>query len=156
MNKRNVMIRVLVIVAVLMVSVLAAVTTARAGIGPVTNTSVNTSASGIYGPVTLFSKVITQTTRGPAPAWIPSASYDRLDLEYIVKNSNAASQTVVLTLQHSNDGSNWVSNATCVYTATAASTTDGKQCQNFMYDTAIYAELATADPVTITVVGLYK
>lgn len=157
MNKQNALIS-LVAVAVLVASATFGFSIpARASIGPVTNTSVNTRASGtVAGPYTLFTGVITQSTRGPSPSWVPSATYDRIDIEYVVQNSNTASQTITATLQHSNDNVNWVSNSACVLTATAASTIDGRQCQNFMYDTAMYIQLATTDPVTVTAVGIYK
>lgn len=70
-----------------------------------------------------------------------------LDIQYVIDQATATN-TITLTLQYSNDNSNWT-NGVNVVAANSADVTNLLQFNNFGNWTRLYATLANTNPVTV-------
>lgn len=111
-----------------------------------TPVSVNYSNDKISTPIQFFANdtVLTQTTNSPS---FVLGEAELLDIHYSIDQTDV--NTMTITLQFSNDGTNWV-NGLPVLTANAADAADLRQFQNFGYRTRVNVALSNTNPVTFT------
>jgi len=118
-----------------------------------TPASVNYSAENTAGPVFFFNgEVITQTV---ASTGFILGQAEALDIQHVIDQT--AGNGVTVTLQYSNDGSNWFNGVTII-TNNTADANDGNQYNNFFYRTRLRAvvDASDTDPVTLTISALAR
>jgi len=78
-----------------------------------------------------------------------------LDIQHVIDQT--AGNGVTVTLQYSNDGSNWFNGVTII-TNNTADANDGNQYNNFFYRTRLRAvvDASDTDPVTLTISALAR
>ncbi len=105
-------------------------------------------------PVFFNAKVLTADTRSNC---FEVPDYAVVDLQYIVDQTlvDLAANTTTLTLQWSNDNSNFV-NGLAVATNNITDTNDLQQFQLFGRHACVYADVSNTNPVTVTVLGVVK
>ena len=105
-------------------------------------------------PVFFNTKVLTADTRSDC---FEVPDYSVVDLQYIVDQTLVAlaPNTTTLTLQWSNDNSNYV-NGLAVATNNITDTNDLQQFQLFGRHACVYADVTNTNPVTLTVLGVVK
>lgn len=105
-------------------------------------------------PVFFNAKVLTADTRSNC---FEVPDYAVVDLQYIVDQTlvDLAANTTTLTLQWSNDNSNFV-NGLAVATNNITDTNDIQQYQLFGRHACVYADVSNTNPVTVTVLGVVK
>ena len=105
-------------------------------------------------PVFFNAKVLTADTRSNC---FEVPDYAVVDLQYIVDQTlvDLAANTTTLTLQWSNDNSNYV-NGLAVATNNITDTNDLQQFQLFGRHACVYADVSNTNPVTVTVLGVVK
>ncbi len=105
-------------------------------------------------PVFFNAKVLTADTRSNC---FEVPDYAVVDLQYIVDQTlvDLAANTTTLTLQWSNDNSNYV-NGLAVATNNITDTNDIQQYQLFGRHACVYADVSNTNPVTVTVLGVVK
>jgi hypothetical protein len=96
-------------------------------------------------------KVLTASGRA---ACFELAQYDVIDLQYAI--DVADTQTVTLKLQYTNDRAAYADGLTISNAASEDVSTAIQQYPIFGRDTCIYATLGTANPVTVTLVGVAR
>jgi hypothetical protein len=81
----------------------------------------------------------------------------KTDIQWITDQTAVAGapNTTTLTLQYSNDGTNWV-NGPAVVSSSATDANDMSQLSLFGRYARINADVANANPVTLTVIGVAK
>lgn len=110
------------------------------------------TANGTYGPVILFEGVgITQSQKGYV--WYMGA-FDRVDVQYVMV-AMSGTNTTTLQLLHSLNNTNWATGAT-LFSNVLAAGTDITQTFNFGAQTVVSLTLANTNPITVTVLGLFK
>lgn len=111
-----------------------------------TPVSVNYSNDKISPPIQFFANntVLTQTTNSDS---FVLGEAELLDIHYSIDQTDV--NTMTITLQFSNDGTNWV-NGLPVLSANTADTADLRQFQNFGYRTRVNVALTNSNPVTFT------
>lgn len=97
------------------------------------------------------SKVLTASGRA---ACFELTQYDVLDLQYAIDISDT--QTVTLKLQYTNDRTSYADGLAISSDASEDVSTAMQQYPIFGRDTCIYATLGTANPVTVTLVGVAR
>jgi hypothetical protein len=105
-------------------------------------------------PVFFNARVLTEDTRSNC---FEVPDYAVVDLQYIVDQTlvDLAANTTTLTLQWSNDNSNFV-NGLAVATNNITDTNDLQQFQLFGRHACVYADVSNTNPVTVTVLGVVK
>ena len=105
-------------------------------------------------PVFFNAKVLTADTRSNC---FEVPDYAVVDLQYIVDQTlvDLAANTTTLTLQWSNDNSNYV-NGLAVATNNITDTNDIQQYQLFGRHACVYADVSNTNPVTVTLLGVVK
>lgn len=105
-------------------------------------------------PTFFNAKVLTEDTRSSC---FEVPDYAVVDLQYIVDQTLVAlaPNTTTLTLQWSNDNSNYV-NGLAVATNNITDTNDLQQFQLFGRHACVYADVTNTNPVTVTVLGVVK
>lgn len=140
------------LLVILMAGVLRAQAAPLAIVTPVTNPGARISASAVRYPVKfLEDEVITADGRGTIYS-LPD--YNILDMQYVI-DQGATPNTTTLTIQYSCDGVNWVDGANLV-ASNVADATNISQLNNYCRYTAIYANVANTETITVTVIGVAK
>lgn len=101
--------------------------------------------------VTLFSAAVITADGNSSVQNI--LSHDAVDLQWVI--DQGAVNTVTLKMQYSVNGTSWVDGASFV-SANAADASDMQQYSLFGQYVRINADVANANPITITVVGVAK
>jgi hypothetical protein len=116
-------------------------------------TPVNVAYStGAGGVLTFFGSArITTDTNGPI---VGVSEYEKIDLQYVI-DQGATPNTVTLSIQYSNDGTNWDPGLTIV-SGNAADATAMQQFPLYGQFARVRADVALTQPVTITIPGLAK
>lgn len=140
---------------VLLVLVLAALglNSAPAGAAPAaapTPISV-TASSKDAGEVVLFAGTVVTADGGSRAVVVKD--YQLVDVQYVIDET--AVNTTTLKLQFSNDNSTWTDGATLASAAVADGNALTQQAVFGKFLRA-YADVATTDPVTVTVIGILK
>jgi len=111
-----------------------------------TPVSVNYSNDNVFAPIQFFANntVLTESTTSPS---FVLGEAELLDIHYDVDQTDV--NTMTITLQFSNDDTNWV-NGLAVLTDNAADAADLRQFQNFGYRTRVSVALSNTNAVTLT------
>ena len=110
-----------------------------------------TASSKDAGEVVLYAGTVVTADGGSAVTVVKD--YQLVDVQYVIDET--AVNTTTVKLQFSNDNSNWTDGATLASSAVA----DGNgltQQAVFGKFMRAYADVATTDPVTVTVIGILK
>lgn len=148
----------IVLAVVLFAAVLLSMNTAQADIpGPlVAPTPVSASvAAPAPGEVVLFSnKVLTEDVYSTA---VLVKNFQRTDIQHIFDQTviAAAANTTTLTIQFSNDGTNYTDGAALV-SSNADDASLLQQVAVFGKYARVYANVSNSNPVTLTVIGVLK
>lgn len=142
---------------VLFAAVLLTMNTAQADIpGPLAApTPISVSAQAAPGEVVLFAgKVLTEDVYSAA---VQVKAFQRTDIQHVFDQTivAAAANTTTLTIQFSNDGSNWTDGAALV-SANADDASLLQQVAVFGKYARVKADVTNNNPVTLTVIGILK
>jgi hypothetical protein len=105
------------------------------------------SAEQVNAPAKFWADGTVITQDGASSEFILAES-EGLDIHYVI-DQGPSTNTITLTLQFSNDGTNWVNGLNVI----AASTTDQNnllQFNNFGYRTRLWANVANTNNLTLT------
>lgn len=120
---------------------------------PVAATNYGNSA-GVSAVLNFYPTGSSVLTASGRAACFELTQYDALDLQYAIDISDT--QTVTLKLQYTNDRANYADGLAIGSSASADVATTMQQYPVFGRDTCIYATLGTANPVTVTLVGVAR
>lgn len=116
-----------------------------------TPVSINAGAGNAKTLTFWSSRVITEDA---ASACLGAAAQEKIDLQWVIDQT--AGNPVTLTLQHSNDGGVNVVNGAAAVVDNQADANDMQQFAIFGGCTRVHADATTANPVTVTVIGVAK
>ena len=152
LSKRNALLSMCLIVAIAALTLFGVAGSTQAG--PTIPSNVVTRRCVSPQVVTLYSAVITTTTRGNiVPNALTGPYCDLVDIQWAVTVGSL--QTVTLSYSVSNDAGTWVTASTLTSTV-SASANDFAEIANFGAYGSINATLQGSTAVTITAIGLYK
>lgn len=120
---------------------------------PAAPTPVSVSAADGSPEILTFADEVVMTADGVVGSELPVYAVQRLDLQHIVDQTVANGTTV--TLQYSNDGSNWVTGPT-VATVVSSDLNDMQQYATFGRYNRFYADVSNSNPITITLIAVGK
>lgn len=102
--------------------------------------------------ISLFpSRAITQTTVGRA-VWLADST--ALDLQYVA--SAAATNTLTVTVRHSNDGVHWVTGSVVGVGSVTSTVTGMTRTHNYGAYTSVEVTLANTNTITVTVLAVAR
>ncbi len=125
--------------------------------GPSVPSNVVVGRCATPGVQTLYSAIITQTTRGAVIGNALVGPYCSLvDIQWTLSTSGTAANGVTLAWQVSNDNSNWATASTITSGITSTAAGDMVEVANFGLYSSVYATLTSTAQVTLTAIGLFK
>ena len=113
-----------------------------------TPASITYSAENTSGPIKFWADGTVLTQTGNSSEFILGQA-EALDIHFVIDQNPTLVNTATLTLQFSNDGTNWV-NGVAVVTDNAADANDLLQFNNFGHRTRLRLTLTNSNPVTFT------
>ncbi len=158
LSKRNAVLSIVLIVAIVLLGIFGVVGGSRsAQAGPSTPSNIETRNCSSPQIVTLYTAIITQSSRGPVVANNLTGPYCTLvDIQWSLSTSGTAANGVTLAWQVSNDAGTWTTASVITSGITTTAANDFQEMANFGQYSSVYATLTSTAQVTLTAIGLFK